>query len=476
MHLRLDKRITLCGLVALLVIFGGTVGYVLLEGYSLLQAFYMTIITVSTVGYGEVKPLSDTGRIFSCILILGGFATLAFSASTIARFVFEKVVTSMSEERKMQKQISQLRAHCIICGCGRVGSVAAESFSRAGAKFVGVEADSEQVERLRERGFLVIQGNCTDEEILLKANIKTAAGLLALAGSDPENLFITLTARELNPTLHIIARAVEATSEKKLLRAGADKVISLFATAGREFANELLIATGKLKVKEVLSPSPAVAPRWITVREGSSMVGQTIEEVSREMGQEVIGLRRGNRDWLCPSKEERLNCNDSLLILESQGELKEEGLAQEKKPKRVLIVDDNPVILSLYSRLLARAGFIPLKAADGANALNRIKEEKPDAAVIDFMLPVLSGIEICRRVREDPRNSHTKLILFTSDEHPETRRRALEAGADEFITKTAESSQLIEAVIRILNEEENLLNNRDGVPVDMLQSQEERSP
>ena len=145
--------------------------------------------------------------------------------------------------------------------------------------------------------------------------------------------------------------------------------------------------------------------------------------------------------------------NDSLLILKDEEELEIDDHLQAEMPKRVLIVDDNPIILGLYSRLLSRAGFIPLSAKEGATALKKIEEERPDAAVIDFMLPVLSGIEICRRVRENEQNAHTKLILFTSDEHPETRTRALEAGADEFVVKTAESAKLIEAVIRILKED-----------------------
>ncbi|MFQ5640075.1 MAG: NAD-binding protein [bacterium] len=447
-----------------MLILGGTAGYVFLEDYTVPEGFYMTIITVTTVGFGEVKPLSSTGRIFTSFLILLGFSSLAFVGHAVVEALLDNMLNTNSEKKKMKTKIAQLTSHYIICGFGRVGIASAEHFRKTGVDFVVIESDSERCQALHGKKFLHIDGDATNEEVLEEARIKFANGLLVILSSDPDNLYITLTARELNPTLHIIARAEGLASEKKLLRAGADSVISPFSTAGRQIASNMLTATGVGLPLEIPHNSMKAVPKWIDIQEGSSMVEQTIQTVSKEMGREIFGLRRGNQDFITPDFNQQLQIGDSLLVID-EGDDGENDLT--KKPvqqHKVVIVDDNPIVLTLYSRLLRRAGFIPLTAENGREAFDLIMKEKPEAAVIDFMLPVLSGIDVCKRVRSVESFHNTKLILFTSDEQPETRERALRAGADEVVLKSPEASELIQTVIRVLHQDQKESPKRTSIP------------
>jgi len=449
----LNRQIATALLLLCALIAGGTLGYSQLEGYSLFDGFYMTIITITTVGFGEIKPLSTGGRVFTSMLILFGFACLAFIGQTFAENFFSKLMSSNSEKKKMLKEISMLSGHYIICGYGRVGAAVAEKLRACGARFVFVESDTETCEILKENSYLYIEGDAINEAVLEFAGIKRANGLLAILPSVPDNLFITLTARELNPTLHIIARGDQVASEKRLLQAGADSVISPYTSAGQRIAEAMLTASGQHNEAAESIPIMEAVPRWIEVLEGSRMVGQTIGDVATAMHRRVFGLRRNDRDYLAPDHCWKIQALDKLLVLEAPGEIEDTVVVEKPKQPRVVIVDDNPVILKLYTRLLHRAGFAPFTAKNGREAVKLILDKKPDAAVIDFMLPVLSGIEICRKIRAERSCDHVKLILFTSDEEAETRDRALEAGANAVVVKSPQASELIETVTELLKKD-----------------------
>jgi len=431
----------------------GTAGYVLIEGYSFIEGFYMTVITLTTVGYGEVNPLSDMGRGFTTILIIAGFITLAYTGHAVAESLLERVWRRQGEIKKMKKQISHLNAHYIICGFGRVGASTVELFQKANASFVIIESNPEQCENLKKKGMLYIEGDATHEETLLDANIKKAKGLLAILNSDPDNLFIALSARELNPMLHIIARADDISSEKKIYRAGADQVVSPFATAGKQIADDILVATGKKDRNGLIAMSGNQTPRWITINDGSSMIDRTIRHLSKEMKREVFGLRTDGGDIIFPDIEIRLEAGNMLLILDEAEVDVEAKSTFKSKPKKIVIVDDNPVIVRLFTRLFQKAGFNPETASDGEKGLELILESKPHAAVIDYKLPKLSGLEICERVRASNENNGTKLVLFTSDESPKTHDEAFKAGADDVVLKSFDALELVKKVKDIIESE-----------------------
>ncbi len=446
----LKRRLVWVVAYLLFAFFFGTFGYMLLEGYSFIEGAYMTAITMSTVGYGEVRPLSHAGWIFSMVLILMGFLGVAFTGQVLVVGAFEGIWSGRMEAKKLQKQLSQLKDHFIVCGFGRVGIGAVQSLVEANAPFVIIDNDPATKETVQEKDYPWVKGDATSEDVLLQAGIKRAKGLLALLNSDPDNLFLVLTARELNPTLYIVSRANEFSSEKKILRAGADQVITPFISAGKNIANAVLAGSGA--DVELPSADPFFdAPKWITVGENSEFTGKTTGEITAEWEHNVLGLRRKGKDTILPEPDTVVRTGDMLFMVEGKAAGKTDA---QMNDKRLVIVDDNPTILGLYARLFRRRGFHPITATNGREGLETIVREKPTAAVIDFMLPVLSGIELCQKLRSDPANDNIRLILFTADEQAETRRRALAAGADEVVVKSADASKIIDTVVKILEEYE----------------------
>ncbi|MEN8189917.1 MAG: NAD-binding protein [Thermodesulfobacteriota bacterium] len=435
------SKLKIASLMAVTIIGLGIIVFMWLENYSFVDALYMSVITLTTVGFGEVNPLSEAGRLFTTIYILIGFSGLAFVSHALIESLLETVWAGGSEMKKMKRKVSELNSHYIICGSGRVGTAAARHFQKKEADFVIIESSEEHCEEIASYGYLYIHGDATQEESMKEAGIKSAKGLIALLNKDPDNLFIVLTARELNPTLHIIARAEDRSSEHKILRAGADNVISPFHSAGIKIADDLLIATGSKPDQSTKSTL------WITVKDGSSMVNETIEELSVEMGVLILGLRRGTKDSIFPDEKAVVNAGDQLLVVEDDSN----AAAEEKEHSgplegKVVIVDDNPVILRLYSRLFQKAGFVPLTAQDGRTGRDLIIKEKPAVAIIDYALPILNGLDICQSIRRHPEMNRVKLLLFTADETPEMAQRAKDAGADRLIRKGPEASEIIQAV------------------------------
>ncbi len=440
----LKNRLQIAILICTAIIILGTTGYMVIEHYSFFDALYMSVITITTVGYGEINPLSMQGRIFTIFLILVGFSSLAYTGSVVAESLLENVWENKRGQRKMQNHINELTGHYIICGLGRVGKAAAHYFAEKGYSFVIIEQSQEVCDTHLAEGFLFLTGDATQEEILLEANIKKAKGLLSLLNTDPLNLFTVLTARELNPTLQITSRSVETTADSKILKAGADTVISPYTTAGRHFAENILGTTGNIEPEQASKQAQPVC-NWMTVKDGSSMVDKTIAAITTQMKRKIIGLRRDGKDLINPDQNIILSIDDEILILDIKPEDNDWDESQVI-PKKIIIIDDNPVIIRLYSRLFQRAGFHPLTATDGQEGLDLILSEKPDIAVIDYKMPGLSGLEICKEVKRILPDEDIALILFTADERDEIKQLALQAGACQVITKSPEASEIIDIV------------------------------
>ena len=224
----------------------GTIGYMLLESFTMFEGFYMTMITVTTVGFGEIRPLSPAGRGFTCILIVFGVSYIAVMAQAITITMIRSLMEP--DHSVMNQKIDDLEGHYIICGFGRVGLSASEYLIKKGSPFVVIDRNAddllEEFPEMKNINILILQGDATDEAVLKKAGIQKAKGLMCVLPSDPDNLFIILTARELNKDLHIVSRTSNKKNhEKRLLRAGADEVISPYRIAGIEIATCLLTAT-----------------------------------------------------------------------------------------------------------------------------------------------------------------------------------------------------------------------------------------
>ncbi len=214
----------------------GVFGYMIIEGWSFLDALYMTIITLSTVGYEEVHSLSTAGKVFSILLIIGGVGVMLYTLTAIVQYLIEGRFANIFGRRRMKEKISKLKKHVILCGYGQVGQEVARVFNDEGIPFVIIELDQEAIDKAVNADYLYLQGNATSDELLKEAGIQKARALVSALGSDADNLYVTLSAREMRPDLFIVARAAVEESEPKLKRAGADRTMSPYRIGGRRLA------------------------------------------------------------------------------------------------------------------------------------------------------------------------------------------------------------------------------------------------
>ena len=305
-------------LVLSLLVTVGTVGYMGIEGWRPIDALYMTVITLGTVGFKEVGPLSDTGKMFTMLLIVIGVSVIGYIVGSLAQIMFEGQLQRIIGRKKVENRIRALRNHYIICGYGRIGSLICKEFAARPLSFVVVEKSPEIAEKLSD-SYLVIHGDATADETLLHAGIKEAKGLITAVTSDTENVYITLTARGLNPGLYILARAGEEGSEIKLQRAGANKVISPYTIGGNRMAQAILrpnvvdfieIATGRghmeLQMEEIQIP------------DHSAFIGENLitSGFRRETGVIIVGIKKKNgRMVFNPEPKSTLEAKDTLIVL-----------------------------------------------------------------------------------------------------------------------------------------------------------------
>jgi voltage-gated potassium channel len=308
------------GFVALaLVLFFGTVGYRMIEDWGWLDSFYMTVITVSTVGITEVHPLSDAGRLFTTLLIFGGVGVMAYCLTRIVEFLFQRSLTNVLGRRAMAKKIDQMKQHSIICGYGRTGSRVVSELQSADKPFVVIEENEEIAKRLDEQNIPYIVGDATEEETLDAANICEADSLVAALDSDPENLFLTLTASGMCPGLRVIARVHDPESTRKFQKAGAARVVSPIASGANQIA-QLITRPSVVDLVELVTRDKSIALQVFEypVDEQSDMRGKTLSEarVRQALGGMVIAIKHpGGQTAFDPGPDTRLNPGDTLVAI-----------------------------------------------------------------------------------------------------------------------------------------------------------------
>ncbi|MEE8251351.1 MAG: potassium channel protein [Gemmatimonadales bacterium] len=289
--------------IVLLVMVAGTAGFMIIEEWSLVEALYMTVITVSTVGFSAVRQLSDTGYVFTIVLIIAGVSSAAYLAGTLGEYVVSGQLRLQLRRRKMERSIEALDKHYIVCGYGRVGEQITDDLSRSNAQFAVVDVDPKRVERAPS-DLLYVVGDASDDKVLHEAGIERAEGLVAATGDDARNIFITLTARTLNNDLEIIGRANSPATESKLKRAGANHVISPSRIAGRRISTQLLNPSITNFFDTVMpSGSENIWIEEIVVSSRSDLVGTTIEQskVKSNTGAYVIAVRRADNETMIPN-------------------------------------------------------------------------------------------------------------------------------------------------------------------------------
>lgn len=321
----------LAGGVALLALLAfGLVGYMIVEGWSFLDALYMTVITVTTVGFQEVQPLSDGGQVFTIFVVLFGVGVAFYILTTVVQTVVEGEVAGALGLRQMKARIGALRDHCILCGFGRVGQEIARELTQQGVPFVIVESNPGAIERARD--YLLIEGDATQDAILEEAGIRQARALMAASDSDSGNTYITLTAKALKPDLFVVARVGQPASEARVRRAGADRVISPYSLAGRRMALSTLQPM-MIDFFDVLAAGPQGEQilAELVVSEQSVITGRPVEEALRRCrATTLLAVQHPDGEVLVgPPGSYEPRPGDRLMLLSNESEMEELGRTGE---------------------------------------------------------------------------------------------------------------------------------------------------
>ena len=311
------REILLAGL-ALLVLFAiGTIGYAFLEGWTIIEGLYMTFLTLSTIGFQEVRPLSNTGYFFTLGLGVTGIGLLSFVAVRSAQFLF---ASERLRERRIMKRIEDLSGHYIVCGYGRVGERLAEDLRQENRSVVVVDVSEEAISALTDDEHLYVQGNAEDESVLHAAGIERARGLILTLPEDSSNVFVALTAQEINPELFILARTVDHDNRSKLLNAGVDKVIAPAEVGADRMAQVVLRPHTDEFLAHVLHTS-ALSRQIdeVQVHENAPLAGQTLAESNfrQQFDAIVIGIIDADAGAMTfnPAPSERIGGGDILIVL-----------------------------------------------------------------------------------------------------------------------------------------------------------------
>jgi voltage-gated potassium channel len=310
-------------LLGVIIVYGIT-GYTVIDGWNLLDSFYMVIITISTVGYQEIHPQGVAGRIFTSTLIVVGVATMLYGFGVFAETLAENAFGNYRRERQLERSLNQLRDHFIICGYGRIGTQIVAEFEEHKVPFAVIDQTDEAVGRLRAEGRLHIEGDASSEELLRQAGIERARGLICAVDSDERAVYIVLSARALNPGLYILARAGRPESIRRLELAGATRTISPYRMAGHLMA-ELAVRPALVDVLDTLHHGESeIAVEEMLVSAGMAAVGKTIEEsgLLDASAAKLLALRRRDGTlYVNPSPELRLQVGDLLIALGSEDQL-----------------------------------------------------------------------------------------------------------------------------------------------------------
>jgi voltage-gated potassium channel len=315
-------------LLLILILIFGACGYMVLEGSTFLDGLYMTLITISTVGYGEVVHLSSAGRIFTMVLILVGVGFVMFVFTKITEVVVEGRLQAVYGRLNMKKKVAELSGHYIVCGFGRIGQVITKLLSEEKKQFVVIDNDSLAINKLGELGYLFLEGEASNDDMLLKAGVEKANGLIAVVSSDADNVYIALSARGLSPNLYIMARSsgVEGV-EKKLLQAGANKVLSPYYIGATRMAHHVLRPTVTDFIDLTVSGGElGLRLEELRVSEKGQLTNKTVMEsnIRRDFDLIVVAIKRSQGEMqFNPNLGTSILSGDTLVVLGEYEKIKQ---------------------------------------------------------------------------------------------------------------------------------------------------------
>jgi len=304
----------------LLVILISTLGFRIIEGWSFLDCLYMTIITIFTVGFGEVKELSPQGQIFTIFVILSGVGTAIYAFTKLADALYEGGIRKFLWRKRMERKLQNLKDHYIICGHGRMGRVVRERLEEEKTPFIIIDNREEKLEELKEsKTCLFIEGDATSEEVLIQAGIKKAKGLAALLPDDADNLYLVLTVRLINPSIFILSKAIDEEGERKILQIGANRVVSPYKLTGLKIAQGLMRPTLVdffdliIRRKEI-----ALSIEEFIVKKESPISNRSLNEcgIRKKANVIVVALKKPGEELVFnPPPDLKIGTGDTLLVL-----------------------------------------------------------------------------------------------------------------------------------------------------------------
>lgn len=313
---RLKVNYALLALVACILL--GTLGFTLIEGWTVLESLYMTVMTVTTVGYGEPRELSTPGRMFAICFMLVSVGTVAYALSSVVQTLVQSEIVRTFGVRRRNREMSKLHEHFIICGAGRVGSRIIRELERTNVPFVVIEQDERKVAPLVERNLPVLVRDATLEETLRDAGIERARGLATCLPDDADNLYVVLTARDLNRHLHIVARAVEEQAEPKLIRAGASRVVAPTIIGSHRMAQALLKPAVADFMDSITAENLDLGFEQVEIDEASIYAGKLLREtdIRSSLDIVIVAVRgRSGRMTFNPAGDARIEAGDLLVAI-----------------------------------------------------------------------------------------------------------------------------------------------------------------
>lgn len=311
------KQLWIAVICMTFVVILGTLGFMTIEEISLFQAFWMTMITVLTVGYGDAVPVTQAGKVFALLITPVGVGIVTYAIGVVAAMIIEGNLFHAVRRKKMDKQIAQLQNHIIVCGCGRVGLQVVHELQEKKIPFVVVDKDESILEKEK---LLYVHGDATEDQVLHHAGISKAAGLVAIVANDAENVFITLTARGLNDAIKIVARAEKPETEGKLKRAGANKVINPSSMAGIHIAKGIANPLTVHYIDTVLyGVEQSFVIEEIAVGEGSILASKSLLEsdVRNQFDVTILAILRNGNVIHNPTGQEKLQEHDMIIVFGS---------------------------------------------------------------------------------------------------------------------------------------------------------------
>lgn len=320
------RNLIFATIMLILIVSMGTVGYMILEKWNFLDSLYMTVITLTTVGFGEIHPVSDQGRILTMTILVSGLGVVGYLVGTLTQILVEGQLLRIMGRKKLERKIEKLKDHIIICGYGRVGRIICEEIYRSKpTALVVIDSDSTVTAKIEEDGHLYLLGDATEELFLLRAGIRRAKGLATALDSEADNVYITLTAKGLNPNLYIIARAGRIGSEKKLLQAGANHVVSPHQIGGYRMAQALL----RPSVTEFIDfathdPNTGMGMEEIPVRPSSKLSDVALVDsgIRKNLDLIIVAIKKADGKMLFnPASHTIIQIGDTLIALGQRSSL-----------------------------------------------------------------------------------------------------------------------------------------------------------